>query len=188
MTQIIDLKKQNEEEPEYEIQEESLPENYPVEPAASKDTVYHEWDAPEYIYHEKNKRWYMYVLGFTAAAITLAIIFDSGLSALIFGLIGAIIMFTANQKPKHLKFSISPLGILAGERHFEFSHLDSFWIHYMPGVQELSLKSKKIFSPYVKIPLGNQDPVFIRNMLISYLPEERQEEELTDMLMRKIKF
>ncbi len=202
MSQIINLKKKGDEErPEEKVREPLAPAVQPEPPAPPEahimqpqlveyeaDMLYHEWKAPEFTHHKKNKRWYMYAIGITATAVVLSIISGSGLTALVFGLSGAIVLFTAEHKPRDINFSITPMGVSAGEKHYDFSHLDSFWVHYTPDVQELSFKSKKMLSPFIKIPLGEQDPIHVRTMLSSYLPEERQEEELIDMILRRIKF
>jgi hypothetical protein len=202
MSHIIDLKKKDEEKkPKEEVKEplapvvqpEPLPpvEDHVMQPQLVEyeaDTLYHEWKAPEFTHHEKDKKWYLYVGVGTVALVTLAAFFSSGLTALLFGLFGVVFLFMGNQKPRDIGYSISPLGIQIGEKHHQFSEFESFWIHYTPEIQEVSLKSKKLLSPYIKVSLENQDPIHIREMLTNYLTEEFQEEEITDLLLRRIKF
>ena len=93
-----------------------------------------------------------------------------------------------SQKPRDIEYSLSPLGVKIGDKHHDYTEFESFWVHYTPEVQEVSLKTKKTFSPYVKLSIEEQDPIHIRQMLSNYLLEEHQEEEITDILLRKIKF
>ncbi len=202
MSHIIDLKKKDEEEtPEEEVREplapavqpEPLPpiEEHVMQPQLVEyetDTLYHEWNAPEFVHKEKDKRWYIYVGVGTVGLVTLAMVYGSGLTALLFGMFGVIFIFMGGQKPRDIEYSLSPLGVKTGDKHHDYSEFESFWVHYTPEIQEVSLKSKKMFSPYVKLTLEGQDPIHIRQMLSNYLPEEHQEEELTDLLLRKIKF
>jgi hypothetical protein len=200
MSHTINLKKEPEEE---KVEEPSIPvvqperfypppvERQVMEPELVEyetETLYHEWEAPEFTHYKKDRKWYVYFISGTAAAVTLALVFGSGLTALLFGLFGVIIFFMADQKPRDITYSISPLGFAIGDKYHEFSEIDSFWIHYTPDIQEISFKSKKMFSPYIKLPLGEQDPVFIRDLLSNYLPEDRQEEEITDIILRRIRF
>jgi len=202
MSHIIDLKKKDEEEkPEEEIEEpltpavqpEFLPptEDYSMQPQLVEyeaDTLYHEWNAPEFTHKEKDRKWYLYVGAGTIGIVALFIFYGSGLTALLFGMFGVIFLFMGSQKPRNIEYSLSPLGVKIGDKHHDYTEFESFWIHYTPEVQEVSLKSKKTFSPYVKLLIEEQDPIHIRQMLSNYLLEEHQEEEITDILLRKIKF
>ena len=191
MPDVINLKKQETAEVKKTEAETQAPVSHVIEPQLVKyeaDTIYHEWEAPEFIYYKKNRTWFTYVVCLSLIAVFISIFTGSNLTALIFGLIGVIILTTASNEPRTIQFAISPLGVSCGDKHYPFDDIESFWIHYNQDVQEISLKSKKLLSSYVKIPLGGQDPLFIRNMLVSYLSEAKQEEEITDLLMRKIKF
>ncbi len=197
MSHIIDLKNKDEEKKEEPLSpvvqpEVPLPpEDYPMQPQLVEyetDILYQEWEAPEFVHYEKNKNWYIYFGVGTAAVVVLSLIYVSSLTGFVFGLIGITTMFIISKKPRDITYSVTPLGISAGERHHEFSELDSFWIHYTPEVQEISIKSKKMFSTYIKIPLGDQDPIETRAMISKYLPEKHQEEEISDILLRKMKF
>lgn len=199
MSDVINLKQDkeqdNEEKPvqqSVESEQELVPaEPHVIEPQLATyktETIYHEWEALEYEFHPKDKKWYTYVALFTSGTVILAIIFNAGLSALIFGLIGAIIILVGGKEPQNMVFSIDPMGVAVGEKFHSYDQLDSFWIHYTPEVQEISLKSKKMFSVYIKLPLGNQDPVMIRTLLADYLKEERQEEEISDLITRRLRF
>jgi len=93
------------------------------------------------------------------------------------------------KKPREVRISITPRGVNTGYTLYEFDNLKSFWIFYdPPEVKELSLRSKKILMPYVKIPLGDKNPVKIREMLIQYLPEKKQEESLIESLARRFRY
>ena len=202
MSHIIDLKKKGEDkEPEEKVREplapvvqpEPLPpnEDHIMQPQLVEyeaDTLYHEWNALEFVHKEKDKKWYLYVGAGTAGLVALAFLYGSGLTALLFGMFGVIFLFIGSQKPKDIEYSLSPLGVKISDKHHDYSEFESFWIHYTPEVQEISFKSKKMFSPYIKLSLEGQDPIHIRQMLSNYLSEEHQEEELTDILLRKIKF
>jgi hypothetical protein len=50
----------------------------------------------------------------------------------------------------------------------------------------LSLHSKKTFLPYIQIPIGNANPIKIRETLLQYLPEIKQEFSALDRLERMI--
>ena len=112
---------------------------------------------------------------------------------MLFGIFIIISSFTillyAIRKPRDIKVTLSGRGIEVDNNLYTYDSIDSFWIFYEPPeIKELSLKSKKTFSIYQKIPIGDADPNKIRNFLLKLLKEEHQEESLTDTIMRFLKF
>ena len=70
---------------------------------------------------------------------------------------------------------------------FPYQELKSFWIEYQPGsIREISLKSKKWYRGYLKIPLRQENPLKIREFLLEYLSEERYEDTMIEVIGRKL--
>lgn len=89
----------------------------------------------------------------------------------------------------NMSFLINQQGVTIDKTLYPYDHLKSFWIFYAPGGrQELSLESKKNIMPYIRIPLGNQNPKQIRDWLLQYLPEKEQEESLVDVIAHRLRF
>jgi len=42
--------------------------------------------------------------------------------------------------------------------------------------------------PYIKVPIGDENPVEIRKILIKYLPEKKHKESAIDNLAKNLKF
>ena len=148
-----------------------------------------EWTAPEFTQYEKSKSWFL-TLGLIAAGLFIWALFAKNiLFALFIGLSYFLICVYAFKKPNNLRLSISIRGIRINKTLYPLDNLKSFWIFYEPPeIKELSVRSKKTIMPYIKIPLGEQNPVEIRRFLIKYLPEKRQEESLIDNLSRQFRF
>lgn len=148
-----------------------------------------EWTALEFDYYSKSKSWFV---GFGIVAVLLAL-WGIWTKNIIFVILIGLSYFTlvvfAFKKPRGVQFAITPKGVNVDENLYNYDDLKSFWIFYEPPeVTEISLHSKKIATPYIKIPLGDQNPVEIRRMLIKYIPEIKQETSLADNLSRTIKF
>ncbi|MBI2451178.1 MAG: hypothetical protein HYV52_02480 [Parcubacteria group bacterium] len=155
-----------------------------TEIAASSDQMF-EWQGPDFEKKERGKNWY-WIAGISAATlIIISIIFKNYLGALVFFLFTAIFYFENKKQPKIYNFQISPNGIAIGSRHYKFNELESFWIFNEPPT--LSLESKNTLTPYIKIPLGNQEPLQVREFLLKFLLEKEQEEGLTDIIVKKLK-
>jgi len=151
-----------------------------------------EWTAPEFTKYKKSKGWFVGLIFITLIIIVIAVILKNFLWALLTIIAAFAVYIYATREPRKIKFSISPKGIQIDQDIHEFEDLKSFWIFYEPEIKEISIRSKKIFMPYLKIPLGNQDPAEIRRLLLKFLPERlperKQKKSLLDEWARKIKF
>ena len=160
---------------------ESLAERY------SQKALLH-WKAPEFeSLFRREKKWYMYIALILAVIIGYAVYTNSPLMAIVFVLIGILGYIYLNQEARELDFLIAPDGIIAGRELYRFENIDSFWIFYEPGdVKVISLDTKSFLTPFVHIPINDQDPVAIREILIKYIPEVKQEPSVIDLLERII--
>lgn len=148
-----------------------------------------EWSAPEFEYYRKNRSWFATV-GVIAAGLFIWAVFSKNLifAFLIILSCFSVIAF-ALKRPNYLNLAITPKGIKINKTLYAFDNLRSFWIFYQPPlVRELSVRSQKTIMPYIKIPLGEQNPVEIRRFLLKYLPEKKHKESLIDNLARQLKF
>ena len=157
--------------------------NLPANFSSTEEPVF-TWDAPEYEYIEKHPKWY-WVMGIGLLAIIVyAIITNSILMAITFILIGMLGYIYAERAPKIIRMEINPEGVAADKIMYEYDDLKSFWIFYEveEGFKVLSLHSKKTFLPHIHIPIGDANPILIREVLLNYLPEIRQEMNIVDRL------
>jgi len=155
-----------------------------------------EWTAPEFIKYEKGKRWFILVGLIALSIIIIAVLLKNFLWVVITILIILVVYIYASKEPRKIKFSISGKGIQIDQRIYRFENLKSFWIFYEsaspaggpPEIKELSLRSKKMLMPYIKIPLDKQNPAEIRKFLLKFLPERKHRESAIDELARRSKF
>jgi len=150
---------------------------------------YLKWSAPEFTHYNKDKSWFI-ITGLIAGGLFLwALSTKNLLFALLIGLSYFSITVFALKKPREINLAITAKGIEIDKTFYEFDNLKSFWIFYEPPqIKELSLRSKKTIMPYIKIPLGEQNPVEVRQTLLKYLPERRHKESLIDNLARSLRF
>jgi hypothetical protein len=147
------------------------------------------WTAPEFTHYRKNKSWFVVVGVIAAGLFGWALLTKNLLFALLIGLSYFSVVVYGLKKPRKIPLTITPKGVKVEQTLYPFDNLRSFWIFYDPAqVKELSLRSKKLIMPYIKIPLGEQNPVEVRRLLLKYLPERKQEESLIDNLARSMRF
>ncbi len=150
------------------------------------DTIMH-WNAPEFEMLEKNKKRLAYMLLLLSIIIGYASFTNSPLMALVFILIGIVAYLDMQKTPLNLDFRIIPEGIIAGKEFYDFDNMRSFWIFYDPEYKKIiSFHTKSYISPFVHIPINDQDPVAIRNILIKHIPEKKQDYNFAEALERFI--
>lgn len=153
----------------------------------SRDVVLH-WRAPEFETFERDRKWYLIVTIILLAIIAYAIFTNGLIMAITFILIGVVGYIYIGKKPRVLDFMITKDGIIAGREIYEFDNLNSFWIFYEPeGTKVVSLHTNSYLLPYVHIPIDDQDPVKIREILLAHLSEEKHEPGMTETLDRLLR-
>ncbi len=182
MSRILNLKKYNKTNSDEAVKTQTMAENL-----TNFQSL--EWSAPEFTKYQKDVIWFL-----IGGAIGLGLLIFSLLNKnFIFALIVILSAFSlyvwSQKEPRKIKFVINVKGIMIDNACYNFDNLKSFWIFYEPPeVKFLSLESKKTIMPHIKIPLGEIDPNKIRELLLKFLPEEKQEESLIDVLARNLKF
>lgn len=145
------------------------------------------WKAPEFEYHEKGKLWFIIGGSIVVLLVLYALLSKNILFLLIIAFAVFSVLSYSFKKPRILRFVITSRGIKIGKTMYNFEYLKSFWIFESP-IEELSLRSKKSFMPYIYIPLENQDVNEVSEILEQYLPKREQERPLIDNFIRMLKF
>ncbi|EKD49848.1 MAG: hypothetical protein ACD_63C00029G0002 [uncultured bacterium] len=165
--------------------EKRLEENFSANPK-----TYIKWKAPEFIYYEKNKNWYLFAIIIFATLIAYAVYSKSFLMAVAFIVAGAIFYLYAQKKPQILNIEINEDGVVFHDKFFSYAELRGFWIMYEPPeIKLLTLHTSQLLYPKISIILTDQDPVKLRRILIKEIPEDKKlEESAVDQFARRIRF
>ena len=76
-------------------------------------------------------------------------------------------------------------GVIAGKEIFEYDRIKSFWIFYEEdGSKVISLHMHSLITPYMHIPIGEENPVTIREALLENVEEIKQEHNIVETLER----
>ncbi len=136
------------------------------------------WTFPEFIKHERSQKWYILMIAVVIGLLLFAIFTQNFLFAIIIILIGTILALFDLKDPMTIKFQIIETGIRISENFYSWRELENFWIIYhIPETKNLYFKFKNFIKPNVIIPLENQNPVLIREILLKYLREDLEQEE-----------
>jgi len=176
--QIKNFFSREEEAPEEVPPEESFLDRYGKE-------IIIRWQTKEFETYERSQQWYAVMALFLIAIIGYSVYMNSPVVAIVFILIGMLGYIHLNKEPRILDFAITDEGIIAGKELYEFENMHSFWIFYNPPQEKIiSFHSKGYLLPFVHVPLGSEDPLKIRELLLNYLPEIKQKPSLADALER----
>lgn len=148
------------------------------------DTLIH-WKAPEFEMVERDNKWLIYVTISLILIVAYAIYTNSIIMAITFILLGIVGYMHFEREPRILTFRITPDGVAAGRELYLFSNISSFWIFYEPeGKKLISLHTNSYLTPFVHMPIHEEDPVEIREVLLKYIPEVKQEPGIVDAFER----
>lgn len=140
--------------------------------------------APEFL---KSKRAYAVTVLAIVAVIAYALFTDSPLTAIVFILIGMVGYLLFNRPPETVMFSISDKGITAGREFFDYENIESFWIVEEEHPQfhdHLIIHVDSVMSPRIHIPLEENDPETVRDILLDHIPEIKYDPGIVDTIER----
>ena len=151
-----------------------------------KNTVVN-WEASEYIQHDKNAGWYIgmaiVVLALVAVSVFLrwftftALIVVASFSLLIYVM----------RPPRKLKYRINSEGLFEGEKLYRFEDYKSFGILQDDANFAIVLKPRKRFSPAVTVYFPENQGEEIVDMFGARLPMEEVKLDLIDKIVRKLR-
>ncbi|GEM_PF-480968 len=155
-----------------------------AKPHHLKDAFLH-WRAPEFEVSSRDRKWYFYVTLVLLIIVVYALFTNALIMAITFILIGMVGYIYIQKEPRILDFALMEEGIVAGREIYEFANLKSFWIFYEEhGLQVISFHTNSYLLPYIHVPIHDQDPVRMREILLGFLSEEKHEPGISEVLGR----
>lgn len=152
--------------------------------------VIHEWMVREYDKHERGQLWYLGIGVLGIAFIIYGVASGNFMFALIIILAGIILFLQHHQDAQEVLFQITELGLVVGTKFYQYNELDAFYIIYNPPeVKTLFIETKSAMRPLIRVPLMDNNPLEVRNLLQEFLEEdiEKEDEPLSDTFARNWK-
>lgn len=156
-------------------------ENFPLEEDENlvSDDILAQWQIPEFHKHDKTKKWYWAFTVIVLALLIFCYFTQNYLFAVIIALATILYLIIEKADVKTLDFTITYDGVFIANKFTEFKNLKNFYIIYQPPqTKNLYLQYKNTFRPYIQIPLLNENPVEIRKILLEFLPEDLEKEDI----------
>ena len=83
------------------------------------------------------------------------------------------------KDPSEVQILILEDGMIIGEKFIEYKEIKEFYIVYQPPtIKNLYIQPKNQLKPRIAIPLEKQNPVEIRELLLKYIDENLEKEEI----------
>ncbi len=141
------------------------------------------WETKSSTSGKKNKKLLAFLSLLLFFIILYALLTESPIMAITFILIGVMVYINLNKESASTHFLLDTEGIHIGRELYPYENIYSFWIFYEPEKRKLlSLHTNGDLTPYVHIPLGDEDPLIIRKLLLQFLLEEKHPIRLIDII------
>jgi len=153
------------------------------------DKILISWTAQEFTKKDKGRAWFI-VLGIIALAFFIVgILMKNYIFSIIIVLSFFLIFIQALRHPQKIKTTIFEDRVVINDLlKLSFKEIRSFWVFEEIDFTALCLETKKITQPKIYLPLGQQTPNNIRQILNKFIKEIKHEESLIDIISRKINF
>lgn len=149
-----------------------------------------QWTFPEFTQYQRSKVWYFWAIVITFFLLFYAIFTINFLFAVII-VIAAITLITKyRSEPNNITFKIIEDGIELENRFHPWETIEDFYIIYRPPeIANLYFDFKAVTKPRLTIPLQNQNPLKIKELLAQYIDEdlEKEEEPISEAISRILK-
>jgi len=141
-------------------------------------------DQPHPLAHRNR---FFFMIGLIIAALFLIIFRINYLLAVLLILSSVVIALRQRLPHQDKDVRIDPTGVtINNEKHY-YHDIHSFWLDFRPGEsKDLSIKFKKVYAPPIRLSLGDANPLDVRALMISYVPEKEHQISLTDVISRKL--
>ena len=143
------------------------------------------WEAKEYIPHEKNAGWYVGLVIVCLALVALSIVFGWWTFAILVVLSGVVLVLYSVRPPRVLHYSLNSKGLSEGNRIYEYGDYRSFGVLKEGENFAIILTPRKRFAPGVKVYFPQESGEAIVDAFGARLP---MEEVKLDFLDRVVNF
>lgn len=147
------------------------------------------WNGPEFIYHEKNFKWYTYLVLVTSALVAVLVMFTKDIiSAILAVLLASIFGVYANKKPATVKISVNKKGVEIANKTTYYESFKSYSVLDFEEYSCVTFMPVKRFSVLLSIYFKTEDKDKIIAVFENKLPLDNRKEDFIDRATRVIGF
>ncbi len=160
----------------------------PEAPVVSSSEVI-EWEASEYIAHEKPMSWYAALYG--AALFITAVVYLLNRDIITSVAIMTVTFcagFFASRQPSSKHYKLSAQGLEVDGKNYKFADFRSFSVVEEGAIDSIWLKPLSRYAPALIIYFSPEDEDKIADLLSAFLPHEQRELDAIDRASRRLRF
>ena len=146
------------------------------------------WSALESPEAARSTDWYWAVWIIAISVAITAVLFGNILFGILIFLAALAVTLHSKNDTQVVRIELNPKGVLYHNKLYLYSALESFGIDEHRDSVKLILKSKKLFMPYIIIPIEEVHPQEIADYLGMFLKKEEHLEPLSHILMEYLGF
>lgn len=148
-----------------------------------------EWQASEYVEHEKSLKWFIVLGAVTAALVALAIFLLKNYTfAVLLVVMAAAIVVWAKRPAREMYYKLETATIWVNDKPFALHDFRAFGLVQDGAIYTVTLLPNKRFSPGVTVYFPHELGEQIVDVLGASLPMEDMEPDWIDKLTRKLNF
>lgn len=145
--------------------------------------IIYSYEALEFDKYHKSPTWYVMFSAIFILLLIYAIITRSPITFVVFLLLFIVILLISNKEPKNILIEITKNGInLDRKRTFRYQDIDTFGVFIRDDVRFISIYLTEGMMRYARIPLGEENPEDIADILEQYIPREDGKEKFMDTI------
>lgn len=176
----VDGSVENPEETPEETEEENL--------AELSDEPAFQWQASEYVQHNKGMGWYFGLGGIVLTLLAVAIFTQQWLSIAVFLVMAAAVVVYAHKPPRILLYQLDSNGIIIEGKSYAYSQFRSFGVLPDLSWHTIDLEPTQRFMPRLTIIFDEEDFDSIVDHLSLHLPRVDRQPDLVERLTRYTRF
>jgi hypothetical protein len=136
------------------------------------------WEFDEYHRPHRGTKWYFFATIIGGALLLYSVFTGNYIFGVIIILVALIYFLYDVHAPPKTSFTITTSGVKLGRKYYKYRELDDFWIVYRPGDHTHHyINPSRMGVANLSIPLDEEDPLQIRELLLQYIPENEHEDD-----------
>jgi hypothetical protein len=141
------------------------------------------WQAPDRIYKEKSKLWYVLASLITIIGVVVAALLSEYLMVLAILAVGILVYVSNTIKPQTLTHEITNKGVRSGNQIYTWPSIKGFWLAKRSRQMQFIFDLKKDVSPNRVIMLvGGADPQKLFDLMVKNVPYLTKKDIGEDMI------
>lgn len=157
-------------------------------PPSNSADVSVDWEASEYIHHDKGALWIVCLVAAAAVLVAIAVWLQIWTFAILIVIMAIAMGVFAFRPPRVLHYKLNSDSLTVDDKLYNLADFRAFGILSEGAFYTIMLLPAKRFMPAVNVFFAEQDGEKIVDILGVHLPMEQLHLDMVDRLMRQLRF